>query len=469
MTQRGRIEYARLGGRLNTDAIDNSAGVDCSDHEVNIKIALTVIEARTKLSLKDRNALLEQMTDNVAALVLSDNQQQNKALSIAEARAGEMVEMHGQFIRALEAQGLLNRAVEFLPTDKQLADLKADGRGVSRPELAVLLAYSKIFLYQTLAASKLVSSDIFVPDLLAYFPRDLQERYREDLLAHPLRREIVGTVLTNEIVNRAGITYIQSIHQDTGHDICNIVRVYGVIREVFAISPLWEAMEALQGVVDAETHIALFTAVTRFLRRMSVWFLSNSEHPPAMETLVKRYGESIATFVAQRDAIVSPSVAEAQSQQVAAWVAAGVPEALAAQVANLELFLSACDIAMLDHASSLSLPVIGRLYYELGARLQLGWLRQFINGFAATSYWDRLAMRNAVSELYDEQRRLTQSVLQGMDDGKDWKAALETWFESNHGEVERFARLVAEIRSSEKQDMAMMIVALRQLSAVRGR
>jgi glutamate dehydrogenase len=469
MTQRGRTEYARLGGRLNTDAIDNSAGVDCSDHEVNIKIALKVIEERTGLSLEARNTLLEAMTENVATLVLRDNQQQNKALSIAEARASEMVEMHGQFMRALEAEGLLNRAVEFLPTDKQLADLKADGCGLTRPELAVLLAYSKILLYQTLAASKLVSSDIFVPDLLAYFPRELQDRYREDLLAHPLRREIVATVLTNEIVNRAGITYIQSIHQDTGHDICNIVRVYGVIRDVFALSPLWEAIEALQRVVDADTHIALFTAVTRFLRRMSVWFLSNSEHPPAMETLVKQYGESITTFVAQLDVIVSPSTAEIRSQQVAGWVSAGVPEALAANVANLDLFLSACDIAMLDHASSLSLPGIGRLYYELGSRLHLSWLRQFINGFAATTYWDRLAMRNAVSELYDEQRRLTQSVLQGMGEGADWQGALDAWLEHNQGEVERFARLIAEIRLSEKQDMAMMIVALRQLSAVRGR
>jgi glutamate dehydrogenase len=468
MTQRGRAEYARLGGRLNTDAIDNSAGVDCSDHEVNIKIALSVIEERTGLTLEARNALLEAMTDNVAALVLKDNQQQNKALSIAQARAAEMVEMHGQFMRALEAQGLLNRAVEFLPNDKQLADLKADGRGLTRPELAVLLAYSKILLYQRLAASKLVSSDIFVPDLLVYFPSALQERYREHLLVHPLRREIVGTVLTNEIVNRAGITYIQSIHQDTGHDICNIVRVYAVIREVFGISPLWESIEALQDVVDADTQIALFTAVTRFLRRMSVWFLSNSEHPPAMEKLVKAYGGSIATFVAQLDSIVSPTVAEARTQQIAAWVGANVPQEVAAKVANLELFLSACDIAMLDHASSLSLPVIGRLYYELGTRLQLGWLRQFINGFAANSYWDRLAMRNAVSELYDEQRRLTQSVLQGMEGGKDWKEVLEAWLSKNYAEIERFARLVAEIRSSEKQDMAMMIVALRQLSAVRG-
>jgi glutamate dehydrogenase len=461
MTQRGRVEYARLGGRLNTDAIDNSAGVDCSDHEVNIKIAMRFIADATSMMLEERNSILEKMTENVAALVLNDNKQQNKALSIAEKRAPEMIEMHSQFIRALEQDGLLNRAVEFLPTDKQLSDIKASGAGLTRPELCVLLAYSKISLFNVLTNSKLVDSEIFVPDLLAYFPTELQTRYHEQLLAHPLRREIVATVLTNEIVNRAGITYIRSIHQDTGHDICNIVRAYVVVREVFDLSSLWGEIEGLQGTVTSDTHIGLFTQVTRFLRRMSVWFLSNSQQPLAMEQMVAEYRSSIDVFVANQGNIISAAVGESRIQSITGLTAANVPLPLAQRIANLDIFLSACDIAMIDHHSPEDLPVIGALYYDLGARLQLGWLRQFVSSFSTVSYWDRIAIRSAVNELYDEQRRLTELVLRSGGD-------VDAWVEVNRGDIDRFARLVHDIKSAEKQDLAMIIVAMRQLSTVRG-
>ncbi len=469
MTQRARTEYARAGGKLNTDAIDNSAGVDCSDHEVNIKIAMRLIEEQTAMPVAERNRILESMTEQVGALVLQDNRQQNRALSIAERRGTEMVEMHGQFIRTLEQDGLLNRAVEFLPSDKQLADLKAGGLGLTRPELSVLLAYSKIKLYQTLADSKLVDSDVFVSELLAYFPPLLKQRFAETLLIHPLRREIVATMLTNEIVNRAGITYILSLHKDTGHHICNIVRIYVVVREIFSLSALWQGIESLEGSIPAELQLNLLMRLTRFLRRLSVWFLAHTEQPVVMETVIAQYRASIEAFVRDYREIVSPADLEANLQDRTSLQTAGVPEDVARQLANLDFFLSACDIAMLDHASSHSLQPIGRLYYALGERLQLGWLHQFITTFSARNYWDRLALRNAIGELHDEQRRLSESVLADMQTEEEPAAALTRWLEAHGPEVARFERLMYDIRAAEKQDLSMMIVALRQLAAIRGK
>ncbi len=467
MTQLGRIEYARAGGRLNTDAIDNSAGVDCSDHEVNIKIAMHEVMESGLLSLEDRNTLLEAMEDDVASLVLHDNQQQNQALSITRHRSADLIELHAQFIRALEENGLLDRMVEYLPTDKQLNALKAEGQGLTRPELAVLLSYSKMALYGELAASKLVSDDIYTKDLVEYFPKAMRERYREAILVHPLRREIVATRLTNEIVNHAGITYIFSIAQDTGHAVCNIVRAYTVMREIFKMDTLWYDIETLTGSVNTDTQIALFTQLTQFMERMTIWFLTNSEQPLCMDTLVDAYSERIAGYIHQMDQFVSRSISDARDAMVLKWTEQNVPEPIAVQVANLDYLISACDIAMIDQLTPQSISVIGSLYYELGARLQLSWLRLFVSDFPTENHWDRLAIRNAISELYEEQRRLTLSVVEELCDDLECSATIDRWVERNKEDIERFKRLIHEIKSSEQHDLAMVIVAMRQLTSIK--
>jgi glutamate dehydrogenase len=467
MTQRGRIEYARLGGRLNTDAIDNSAGVDCSDHEVNIKIALYAAMQQQAMTMESRNALLSQMTDDVASLVLRDNQQQNLALSIAEYRAAESLDLHTRLIRSLEHDGLLDRLVEYLPTDKQLTDLRAERAGLTRPELAVLMAYSKIALYHDLASSSLVSDALFETDLLAYFPLQLQSRCRELLLAHPLKRELVATSLTNEIVNRAGMTYIHALHYDTGYEVCNIVRAYVVVREVFDLYDLWGEIEALQHTPAAAVMIDLFSHVTRFLERMTIWFLNNHDQPLNMQECIVRFRGRIAEYVTHMHSFVSSAAHESRMISKREWVEKGVSETLAERIVTLEGMISACDIAVLDEGLPEPLSQVGAVYYMVGARLQLSWLRLFVREFPVEHQWDKLAINSALNELYEHQRRLTESILRDMTPDLSLEDGVERWINMHQADVERYLRLVYEMKSQERHDMAMMVVGLRQLSSIR--
>ena len=466
-TQLGRIEYARTGGRINTDAIDNSAGVDCSDHEVNIKIALRGAIQNQLITAEQRNSFLADMTDDVAELVLQDNHHQNQALSIAESQAADMIEVHADHIRSLEIDGLLDREVEYLPSEKQLAEIRAAKQGLTRPELAVLLSYSKIELYRSLSTSKLVDSEYLRNRLVNYFPDAMREKCRDALLSHALSSEIVATVLTNSIINRSGISYIYNIQQDTGHEICDIVRAYVIVCDVFGLYHIWNDIETLDSSINASIQIMLFTKITRFVERMSVWFLSNFALPLDIKTLVPTYADSIAAFITRQDAFISDSVRNAYKQEVAELQQADVPNSLAERIANLHILVSASDIAKIDHATKQPMEVIGTVYYELGAHLQLSWLRHFINGFPLDTHWDRLAVRNAVNELYEQQRRLAQMVTECLCDDESCNTTITKWKENNKGDIERFGRLIKNIKSSGAHDMSMIVVALRQLSSIK--
>ncbi len=489
LTQNARIEFARfndarlsvsgnnlsgnnlsgnnVGGRINSDAIDNSAGVDCSDHEVNIKIAIGRVLASGELSLEKRNELLASMTNEVSQLVLRDNHLQNMALSISHSRAATMIELHSRFIRELERRGVLDRVVEHLPSDKALNDLKAEKKGLTRPELAVLLAYSKIDLYQTLSASKLVNSSIYEDSLLGYFPQQLQTQYADELLNHPLKGELVATCLTNEIVNRAGITYIFSINNDTGHEICNIVRAYTAVREIFGLKEIWADIEALQNGDKAGEMVELFTYVTKFLKRMSIWFLNNMEQPLEMEQVIAQYQLRIQAYRLQMHEFVSGSAHEWRMEAKTQWTKRGIPLKLAENIVALEGMISACDIAMLDDQLPQDLSTIGKVYYTLGAKLQLSWMRLFLREFVSEHHWDRLAVASAINELYEQQRRLTQSVLTKHDASDDLDKLMEEWLEANKNATNRFEQLIYDIKSSERHDMAIIMVALRQITAIK--
>ncbi len=467
LTQHGRIEYARHGGHINTDAIDNSAGVDCSDHEVNIKIALGKAVEQQDMTMEARNTLLASMTDEVAELVLEDNRQQNNALSVAECHAPQILDLHTNFIQTLEREGILDRKVEFLPNDKQLTDLKAANLGLTRPEIAVLLAYSKISLYKTLSQSHMVSSDLFEDTLLQYFPSQLQSQCKTHLLAHPLRSNIVATILTNDIINRAGITYVHSIQHDTGHEVCNIVRAYVVVCEIFDLYHLWDGIEALKDSITGETHMTLMVNITRFLERMSLWFLSNCPQPLDIEKTLKQYGERIKHYTDTHEKFLSDSMRDERLHTTRHWIERHVPESISKHIANLESLISACDIAMIDQHTPHSMEVVGTLYYELGARLQLGWLRMFVATFPAETRWEKLAIHNAINELYEQQRRLSEAVIITLCDDDTCHATIDRWVEANHSHIQRFQQLVREIRSSEQHDLSMLIVVLRQLSSIR--
>ena len=463
-TQRGRIEYARSGGRINTDAIDNSGGVDCSDHEVNIKIALGTSIAAKRISLMQRNALLKRMTDDVARLVLTDNRLQTQAVSIAQMQGEALIEPAAQLMQQLEADQFLNRAVEALPDAKQLAELRAAKQGLTRPEIAVLLAYAKMDVFRKLSTSALLDAAYFEADLLRYFPKAMQKDFAGAIGSHPLRREIVATMITNSIVNRTGFSFAHGLMQATGLPAADIAQAYIATRDAFGIRDLWASIEALDGKISAALQAQLFAEVNRFIAHQSRWFLQHVPQPMAMEATVRRYASGIAQIETSIDRLMTETLRKAHAQTVETLAAQQVPDTLARRIANLEIMASACDIIDIAAQSKQPLIAVGTLYFELGARLRLGWLRRSALALAAENHWQQLAVQSQVAELYQVQRQLCLKVIGPR--GRMQGDVAEAWSKRMVDPLARYEAFIRTLRTESQFDYPMLIVALRHVQGI---
>ena len=463
LTQLGRIEYARGGGRINTDAIDNSGGVDCSDHEVNIKIALGSAVAAKKLTLTKRNALLKKMTDDVSDLVLRDNHLQTQAISIAQAHGHALLDAAEQLIQQLEAEKFLNRAVEFLPDTKQLAELRAAKLGLTRPEIAVLLAYAKMALSRDLKESKALDADYFNADLLRYFPTEMQRTFGAEISGHRLKREIVATMITNSMVNRTGFAFAHGLMRATGLGATPIALAYIATRDAFDLRKLWSDIEALDTHIPASLQADLFTRINAFIEHSCHWFLTNLPQPMDIGAAIERYAEGIKTLRHHGESLMTDTLKKSYQKSVEELTEQLVPPALAARIASLEMLSSACDI--IDIAKQLKLPVttVGVSYFELGALLKLGWLRRSARTMVPENYWQRQAVQALVIELYQAQRRLTLDVIS--QHGKKSGDAAMQWVQQKTELLTRYHHFIQELRAQPKLDYPMLIVALRQVQS----
>lgn len=465
-TQRGRIEYAQSGGRINTDAIDNSAGVDTSDHEVNIKIALAGAESAGRLSRSARDTFLAAMTEDVATLVLRDNLLQTQALTIAHTQGYELLDPQVRLMRRLERKGMLDRKVEFLPTDKQIATMRAEKRGFSRPELAVLLAYAKIALYNDLIASEVPDIAYFERDLLRYFPDSMVTSYGEDIRSHRLKREIIATVATNSLVNRTGIAFLHALAEDTGRETPDITRAYVIARDAFGLRELWRAIEALDGQVPFRVQVEMFAQINRFLERVLPWMLNNLAAPLDIDDVMARYAGPIAEFGKEVASMGLPALQQELEAIRQPLIAEAVPAKLAQQIAALDVMACAPDVVTVALESKLPLRVIGSIYFLLGERLELDWLRGAANTSPTDSHWDRLAGKALISSLYDAQRRGTLAVIANMKKSEPVEAALERWWIANEKGIQRYVRLIHDLKASETRNLATLVVALQQILAI---
>ncbi len=465
-TQKGRIEYALNGGRINTDAIDNSAGVDTSDHEVNIKIALAPVEAAGRLTREARDEFLASMTDEVAGLVLRDNRLQTQALTIARAQGFDLLEPQVRLMHRLERKGLLDRAVEFLPTDKQIAAMRVEKRGFMRPELAVLLAYAKIALYNDLIASDLPDLPYFERDLMRYFPEAMQEAYAADIRAHRLKREIIATVVTNSLINRTGIAFLHALAEDTGRETPDITRAYVIARDAFGLRELWHAIESLDGAVEYMVQVEMFAEINRFLERVLPWLLNNLSSPLDIDDVIARYGELVETFLAHTGTMVSAEIRQEMQERTAPLVTRGVPAALASRIASLDVLASAPDVVNVALSSMLPVKTVGEIYFLLGERLELDWLRGAARAGTDAGHWDRLAMKALIASLYDAQRRGTLAVIAGMKKGEKADAALERWWSAQEKGIQRYERLIRDLKSSDTRNLATLVVALQSILVI---
>jgi glutamate dehydrogenase len=454
-TQRGRIEAALTGVRLNTDAIDNSAGVDTSDHEVNIKILLGLAISDGEMTEKQRNTLLPQMTGDVAALVLRDNYFQTQSLSIAGRQSLRLMDQQARFIRHLEKRGQLNRAIEFLPTDDEIAERKAHGQGLTTPERAVLLAYSKMWLSDELLASDLPEDPWIGTALARYFPTLLRENFATYIPRHPLKREIIVTHVLNSMVNRVGATFVHRLTETTGASAPQIVRAYLATREVFGYVPLWQRIEALDNVVEDQVQAEMVMDLGRLITRATTWFLRSKRLEEPMEQLIKR-------FIPAVEALCQRLVPQASaSPRVVGWMAAGVPGDIAQRVGVSDALFTALDVAEIAETARRGLDETGEVHFLLGARLSLGKLRQQISALTTDSYWQSMAKVALGDDLADLQRAITLDV---MNHGAGEAAQmLSAWEARNRVELERAQRLLSELGDAKNPDLAMLSVALREL------
>ncbi|MBX3642186.1 MAG: NAD-glutamate dehydrogenase [Rubrivivax sp.] len=454
-TQLGRIEAAQAGVGIYTDAIDNSAGVDTSDHEVNIKILLGLAVADGEMTEKQRNALLPQMTDDVADMVLADNYHQTQVISLTRGLGVSLLDQQARFMRHLEKAGRLDRAIEFLPGDEQLAERRAQGRGLTSPELAVLLAYSKMWLSDELVDSDLPEDPWVASALQRYFPRLLRETFAAYIPRHPLKREIIATHVLNRMVNRVGPTFVHRLTEITGARPAQIVRAFLAMREVFCYGRLWKQIEALDNRVPDAVQAEMAHHLRGLNLRATTWLLHPRRLAEGLQAQIDRYTPAVALLRAQLEP------AAAGTPQVSAWVQAGVPPDLAQAVAATDGLFDALDIAEIAESSQAPLEQVGALHRELGLRLGLTRVHRQIEALAADGHWDMLAK----AALGDELRELqTQVVLEVLHRGQgDVPQRLQAWEDENPQALQEAHRLLAELGDAKSADLAMLSVALRKL------
>jgi glutamate dehydrogenase len=467
-TQRGRIEAALSGRKINTDALDNSAGVDTSDHEVNIKIVTGQAITSGTLAAADRDALLFSMTDEVAALVLRHNYQQSQAISIAEAQAAEEHDRLERFMRALERQGRLDRAVEFLPDTVAMRSRAQARQYLTRPELSVLLAYAKIDLNDEILVSDLPDDPLLEGELLRYFPPELQEKYEPAIRAHRLRREITALQVVNSLVNRCGPTFVRNVGSRTGASAAAIARAFAVVRDAWTLRDLWSDIEALDGALKAEAQIRMLVASQRFMTRAVQWTLRRLPQPIDTLAATEQLRAAVAALGDLPVSLIGEAESTALNERAAGFEAIGAPPEIARRAAALETLAAAGDLMQAARTAGCSIEDAVRIYFRLSERLSLAALGAAAHKLPRDGQWPSQAAIAMLDELAALHADLLGSVLRvaGAERAADAEAALELWSASRKLALERVDRLKEELSAAGQLDLAMLSVATNELRSL---
>ena len=461
LTQRGRIEYAMKGGRLNTDFIDNSAGVDCSDHEVNIKILLNEAVERDMLKLDERNELLADMSDEVSDLVLRSNYLQNQALSMMESITSDRLGAEAHFIAVLEHQGVIDRDLEQLPDDEELRERVARGQGLTRPELSLLLSYSKITVYQDLLASDVPEDPYLSAELKDYFPTPLRERFSDLMPEHRLWREIIATRVTNSIVNRMGAPFVMRIREDTGASSAMVAKAYTVAREIFAARDFWQKIESLDNKVPSRVQLEAQLEMWNLLRQVTRRLITlPGGYAIDISSKVERFAPGIERY---RDALpdmLHGELKEALDRRKSELVEAGFTDEIAREVAGLRFVFSALDIVDEARMQEREVEDVARIYFRLFDHLCLKWLRTQIEELPVERQWHAHARGHLRDDLYRYHRELTRRI---MTEAGDETEPVKAWMRRHHEAVDRISLMLEEMRNTGSRDYAVLQVAVNGL------
>ncbi len=471
VTQLGRIECDEKGVKINTDFIDNSGGVDSSDHEVNIKILLSdVIRQKShSMDLASRNKLLEKMTQDIAEHVLRNNYQQAQALSLAELQARENLQLQEDFIKELEREKGLKRSIEGLPDEETIELRMRTGKGLTRPELAILISYAKINFTQDLLASDIPETKEMQNWLFDYFPDILQDQYAKEIKRHKLAREIVATTMANSLINRMGPTFIKSRMNKTGANPAEIAKAYIIVRDAYNLRDNWDALEALDNKVPAEVQLKAMKEIAGLSEHAISWFLTRLGRDLDIGKDTKGFGDGIAELSKNLDKVMTPGLKETVEQRQFSGEHDGLPKKLARQIALMPVLSSACDIIRISLEQKTDLLETARAYFEIGDEFHMDWLRQQARFLPADDHWQSEATSGLVDQLYSCQAFLTVRILKdtGGKIGKGESAA-HVWVEKHNDQVGRLDSLFTELRRVGTVDLPMLIIAEQRLRSLAG-
>lgn len=468
-TQLGRIEYALHGGLINMDSIDNSGGVDCSDHEVNIKILLNNEMKKGKLTEKKRNQLLVAMTDNVAQLVLKDNYQQALTLAFSTEHANKLAGLYQIYLKELELSGIVNRVVEYLPDERQLADRKSAGLGLTSPELAILLAYTKIHIKNEILKSD-VSEDPFLKKILANaFPTQLNKLYSQSLLEHPLRREIIATQLSNSIVNDMGITFVYRMQAETGATVGEIIRAQFVAATVFDIHQIQKSIDSLGFKFPASSQYELLHHLRTLTNLATRWFLSGNRLQGDLAKIISHYSKQIRSLEQVVPLLMVGVTKTYLTNTIEHFTQAGYSKDIGVRVAVARAMYTSLNIIEVATQNHFDLMLAASVYFHVGSHFNLVWFRDQIASDNREGHWNNMARLTLRDELDILQKQLTVAIIHHNKKEKDADKLINAWAAKNHRALERWTKILELLHSASSIDYSMFFIALRQFSGwVRG-
>ncbi|KEY91325.1 NAD-specific glutamate dehydrogenase [Candidatus Photodesmus blepharus] len=465
MTQLGRIEYALIGGRVNTDFVDNVGGVDCSDNEVNIKIFLNSLIRNGDLTLKQRNIILESMKSEVREIVLSDAYYQSESISVTEHEGVSLVKEQIRFIHTMEKEGHLDRAFECIPDDESLLERKKQGMALTRPELSVLISYAKMVLKEELVHEDIISDEFHSKKLITYFPQKLQINYSQYMGSHPLRADIIATVIANQMVNEMGCNFVTRLREETGAHIVDIANSYVAAREIYGLGLVLDQVRKLDNIATAKTQYDVMFYVRRTLRGLSRWLLRNHTGRQSVKTLIALYQDDTHTITKNLDQMLVANEVEEHNRMAKIWIEQGISSKLANYVARLSSLYSVLDISTIARQKGKTVEQTAKLYYNLGDRLSLHWFLKQINRQVVNNNWQALARAAFREDLDWQQRQLTSQVLSRdyISEESDVIKALDKWMATHKLSLHRWENILNDFKVGPVHEFAKFSVALREL------
>ncbi|MCP0913715.1 MULTISPECIES: NAD-glutamate dehydrogenase [Legionella] len=461
-TQRGRVEFALHGGLINTDFIDNSAGVDCSDHEVNLKILLDHEVQQGNLSRTARNNLLMSLTSEIAQLVLKDNYHQALALSFSRFSAAKDIVQHTDYIKHLEAQGILDRQVEFLPDDKELIERKVEAIGLTRPELAVLLAYTKINLKAEILKSDL-PEDAYLKEIIqTAFPAKIGKKYKKSMQQHQLHRDIIATQLANEVVNNIGMTFIYQTQKETGTPVDKIIRAYTAASAIFETNELQRMVESLDFKISLAEQFDIITNIRHLLILSTRWFLQGRRLSLDLQELIGKYYKSVKRLEKIIPELMGGFTKQYLASMTMKFQKSGLSQAIAERIATYRAIYTALNIIEVAHINGFDLIKAAKVYFASGERMNLLWFRDQIASESREGHWNTLARFALRDELDNAQQAMTVAIMQSTPDKWDVNRRIDRWVSDNQTIILRWEQLLSMLHSSQAIEYSMFFIVIRE-------